>query len=288
MRARLIAIGVASLLVGSALFAGRGYIRDQWDSARAPELPLAKSFTPPSSSTLASTTDAPSVEGGVLESENYKIVSPSTVQTPRIIDPFEVRGSLPDEANLDVPFTIQAPEQQWDLPYEEACEEASVFMVASYYQGKTGRLPIEEAKKGILDIVTYENGRFGDYVHTTAAQTGEIAMDFLKVSDAKVFPIKRIEDIKRLIANGYPVIVPASGRDLGNPNFKAPGPVYHMLVIKGYTKDGKFITNEPGTRKGYNYLYDADVIMNAMHDYSAEDIRSGAKVVLVLFPKSAL
>lgn len=281
------AICALSIFVGGALFAGRGYIRDQWDTIRAPELPLAKSFAPPSTSTLASA-DASSIEGGVLESENYKIVSPSTVPTPRDADPFAVKGPLPDEANLDVPFTIQAPEQQWDLPYEEACEEASVLMVAAYYQGKTGQLPIEEAKKGILDIVTYENGRFGDYIHTTVAQTGEIATDFLKVSAAKVIPIKSAEEIKRLIANGYPVIVPASGRDLGNPNFKAPGPVYHMLVIKGYTKDGKFITNEPGTRKGYNYLYDVDVVMNALHDYAADDIRTGAKAVLVLFPKSAL
>lgn len=287
MRARLIALCALSILIGGAVFAGRGYIRDQWDAAREPELPIAKSFAPPSTSTFVSS-DASSIEGGVLESENFKIVSPTTVQAPRDADPLAVNGPLPDEANLDVPFTIQAPEQQWDLPYEEACEEASVLMVASYFQGKTGRLPIADAKKGILDIVTYENGRFGDYVHTTAAQTAEIAIDFLKVSDAKVIPIKSAEEIKRLIANGYPVIVPASGRDLGNPNFKAPGPVYHMFVIKGYTKDGKFITNEPGTRKGYNYLYSTEVVMNAMHDYAADDIRTGAKVVLVLFPKNVL
>ena len=36
--------------------------------------------------------------------------------------------------------------------------------------------------------------------------------------------------IKEFLMAGKLVIVPAAGRQLGNPYYKAPGPVYHMLV----------------------------------------------------------
>jgi len=41
-----------------------------------------------------------------------------------------------------------------------------------------------------------------------------------------------IEDIEK--ENRLPVIggCPAGRRDIGNPNFTPPGPVYHMLVVK--------------------------------------------------------
>lgn len=37
----------------------------------------------------------------------------------------------PIEVNLDIPFTSQAPNQSWALPYKEFCEEASVLMAMS-------------------------------------------------------------------------------------------------------------------------------------------------------------
>ncbi len=55
-----------------------------------------------------------------------------------------------------------------------------------------------------------------------------------------------------------------------------------MLVIKGYTKDSMIITNDPGTRKGHNYLYDVSTLYNAVHDWNAVDIQSGAKVIIVV------
>ena len=85
--------------------------------------------------------------------------------------------------------------------------------------------------------------------------------------------------------------MPSAGRELGNPNFKSPGPIYHNLVIRGYTKDGKFITNDPGTRKGEQYIYDQDVVMAAIHDWVPKgdrtiaangDVATGQRVVLVV------
>jgi hypothetical protein len=73
-----------------------------------------------------------------------------------------------------------------------------------------------------------------------------------------------------------------AGRQLGNPNYKQPGPLYHMLVIKGYKKNGDFITNDSGTRKGADYIYQADVIMQAMHDWNGGKVKTGKKVMLIV------
>ena len=78
------------------------------------------------------------------------------------------------------------------------------------------------------------------------------------------------------------MVVPLAGRDIGNPNFTPPGPVYHMLVVKGYDAQN-FITNDVGTRKGDSYVYKKNVIMKNMHDWNAKDIHLGAKRVLVLY-----
>ena len=91
------------------------------------------------------------------------------------------------------------------------------------------------------------------------------------------------DDLKKYLAQGYPIIVPAAGRKLGNPNFTAPGPLYHNLVLVGY--DGNtIITNDPGTRRGEGYEYDIDVIFNAIHDFTGkpESINQGRKAMIVV------
>ena len=77
--------------------------------------------------------------------------------------------------------------------------------------------------------------------------------------------------------------VPVAGRELGNPYFSGGGPWYHMLVITGY--DGnRFITNDPGTKRGEDYKYSADVLIEAIHDWtgSKDTITSGAKTAVVI------
>ena len=53
----------------------------------------------------------------------------------------------PKQASIRVPFTSQAPYKDWDDPYQEACEEASVIMVDYFLGGKklgqiAGDLPL--------------------------------------------------------------------------------------------------------------------------------------------------
>jgi hypothetical protein len=201
-------------------------------------------------------------------------------------------GALPAAKNIAVPFTTQAPNANWDQDHEEFCEEASMLMVGRAFQHR----PIAnatDAEQGLQQIKTWELDHLGFYFDTTAAETAQVVTGLygLKVQ-LKVNP--SVNDIKLALANNELVIVPAAGRELGNPNFTAPGPIYHNFVIRGYTNNGKFITNDPGTRKGEGYVYQESVVMNAIHDWVPSgdrtlprqgDVANGRKVILIVSPK---
>lgn len=191
-----------------------------------------------------------------------------------------VKQLPPAEVNLDVPFQSQAPFGNWDMPYQEACEEASAIMVHYYFAAKT--LSAETMDEEILKLIDFENKTFGYYKDTTAAEIARIMKEYFGYKNVEVSYNFTIEDIKLEVASGRLVILPAAGRLLPNPNFRQPGPVYHALVIKGYMSDGRIITNDPGTRRGKDFLYYPQHLMNALHEWNAEDILKGRPAMIVV------
>lgn len=188
---------------------------------------------------------------------------------------------LPDEVNLFIPFTSQAPFKKWDTPYKEFCEEASVLMGVSFLKGLTSITP-EEADVKMLAIKEFEEKRFGYYEDTGVEDVAVILREFYGIKKVEVVYSPTVDDIKRALASNKAVIMPAAGQQLGNPHFRRPGPPYHMLILKGYTKDGFFITNDPGTQYGADYTYKEEVLMNAMHDWNGGNFSTGAKAVIIL------
>lgn len=191
-------------------------------------------------------------------------------------------ATMPAEANLAVPFTVQAPHANWNLPYKEFCEEASVLMAIRYIQNQPIVSP-DEADADLLKIKEFEDEVFGQYQDTNVVQTTAIITDYFKYPKVSIVENPTAGQIREALAGGKPVIVPAAGRLLGNPYFQQPGPLYHMLVVKGYTSDGKFIVNDPGTRRGADFVYNETVLMNAMHDWHGdENIAAGRKAVIII------
>lgn len=188
---------------------------------------------------------------------------------------------IPARFALNVPFTSQAPHANWELPYQEACEEASALTVHYFYSGKT--FTLDSADEALLGVVDFENEYFGYYKDTTAAETAELMQAYWGYTHVDVLEDPTVLELKGHIAAGRPVIVPAAGKQLGNPNFSNDGPLYHMLVLTGYTEDA-FITNDVGTRLGEDYVYQIDTIMDAMHDWNNGDVENGAKRVIVAWP----
>lgn len=267
MRRALPPLIVLVLSVGLWVGASSTRVKSWWADLTGPKLPAAENAT----QVIANTITAPL---------NLNVANANIV----------VVAPLPAEKNLAVPFTSQAPHANWDNDHQEFCEEASVLMVGRFFRNQ----PItsaDDAEAALQRIKQWEIEHLGFYYDTTAAETAEVAAG---VYDLKVelFEEPTIDDIKRAVASGRLVILPAAGRELGNPNFTPPGPIYHNLVIRGYTKDGKFITNDPGTRKGEAYVYDQAVVMAAIHDWvpagertiRANGDSTGRKVALIVSP----
>lgn len=196
-------------------------------------------------------------------------------------DAEKVAVKLPDQINLDVPFYPQAPDADWGLPWQEACEEASLTLAYYFVKGE----PLSKAtfKENILGLVRWqEKNNNGDYIHSNAEQNAEMLKEYFKYDNFEVVENPTLEGMKRALASGYPIVAHFSGRSLNNPFFTAPGPYYHVLVIKGY--DGEnFIVNDVGTRRGENFLYSYENILSSLHDYDVnKDINDGLKKIIIL------
>ncbi len=188
---------------------------------------------------------------------------------------------LPSQINLAVPFVSQAPKKNWDADHEEFCEEASSLMAAHYIQNIPVASP-DAADSELLQIKTFEETAFGFFKDTDADFTVRILKEFYHLDKVTTLNNPTIEDIKTNLAANKTVLVPAAGRMLGNPHFSGQGPLYHMIILKGYTADGNFITNDPGTQFGADYVYSFSRIMNAMHDWNDGNVNQGKKVIIIV------
>lgn len=98
--------------------------------------------------------------------------------------------------------------------------------------------------------------------------------------------IDSVGGIKDELRTGHIVVVPVAGRLLKNLYFTPPGPLYHMVVIRGFDDaDGSFITNDPGTRRGNGLRYPQARLFEAIHDWNGGDVLNGEKRVMIVNKK---
>ncbi len=184
-------------------------------------------------------------------------------------------------APINVPFTSQAPRGSWVSPWKDYCEEGSVVMAAHFIWGAPLTPEIAELEMGI--IRQFEIAAFGRWRDTGIEQTADILRRLYGFSGISTAVISSPEEIKAALAAGNVVIAPTAGRLLKNPFFTPPGPVYHMIVIRGFDRAKKeFIVNDPGTRRGDGLRYAEEILFNAIHDLNSGDTLHGAKRVMVV------
>ncbi len=254
MRRKTITILII-IIIGCGLWFSRHRILTVWDSWIAEPIPDV------------------TTKDEIIKNENINENTNTVVIEEPVI--------LPEEFNLAVPFTTQSPFAEWTEQDNESCEEAAILIAHYYYQDKT--FTKETAKQELQTIVDFEMDYFGFYKDTTAEETAELAREIWGYEKVEVIYDFTMEDIKTHIYQGRPVILPTAGRMLANPNFRAPGPLYHMLVVKGWNTEN-IITNDPGTRKGENYQYSPDVLFEAIHDWNDGDPANGQKAIIVIYP----
>lgn len=155
----------------------------------------------------------------------------------------------------------------------------SLLLVHHFLEGTD--LSLQQAEQELLALIAWEEAH-GYSQDVTVQELGKIAGEYFG-HDSRVIENPTADELKRLLAAGDPVIVPAAGRDLRNPYFSGAGPWYHMLVLTGYN-EFFFVTNDVGTRRGEGYVYRFATLLNAIHDWTGikEEIRTGARRVLVI------
>lgn len=271
---KIIIIGIIIIIIISGLFFKRSKLKEIWIEYNKEPVPQAQNFEQISSPPAPLSTD---VEKG------KNINTPSSPQSGE-----EGRGDeeveIKDSVNLDIPFQSQAPNGNWDHPYQEACEEASVILSVNYLRGTTS-ISKSEMNEKILTLVDWQKTNWGGHEDLTAEKTVELIKSFYG-DEFKTEIITDFEwdDVKKALSQGYPIIAPTAGRLLGNPYYTAPGPLYHMLVIKGYTSK-VLITNDVGTRRGADYQYSYNTLYNGIHDWNDGDVNNGQKAIIILMPK---
>lgn len=188
---------------------------------------------------------------------------------------------------LNVPFTSQAPFGEWsDLRQEDGCEEASSLMAVKWTSNQS--LTASEALKEITGASDYILKKYGEYRDISMTDTlNWLIKDYFDYQNAALIKNVSQSGIIAELKKGNLIIAPMNGQLLHNPYFVAPGPINHMLVIRGYDPlTDRFITNDPGTRRGELYEYDAKVLFAALRAYptgSHEPISSINKDVIVIW-----
>lgn len=186
----------------------------------------------------------------------------------------------------DVPFTAQAPLNQWgDGRFQDACEEAAVLMAMHWVRGEALGTPTEVSQK-MIALVHFEKEQYGEYRDGSMADTAKLLREYYGYDRVELKQNITLTDIRFALQAGGVVITPMNGRAMGNPYFVPPGPERHMVLITGYDPAGKqFITNDAGTQNGKDYRYNEDVFFKAIRDYSTgyhKPIVGTSKVMLVV------
>jgi len=216
------------------------------------------------------------------EPEEEKIIEPdaegSDTNSTKAYN--ELQGTHDDVIiNLNVPYTSQAPERNWEQPWQDACEESSLLMLDAYYKGYA--LNPELAKKemqAIIDVET-EKGWVGSIPaeHVAQIYTEYFGSDFTP----RLVEDPTVEQLKEFVRSGKPVLVLAHGKTLPNKWYSNGGPEYHAFIIRGYTET-EFITNDPGVNRGTNFAFSYESVMDSIHDWNNGDVENGRAVVLIL------
>jgi len=199
-----------------------------------------------------------------------------------------IESEIPNFLDYPVAFISQAPYAIWDDLHKEACEEAAMITVAKYFNNEP--LTAHTMEQGIINLAEWEEAN-NYQIDLTAAEAAEILKNYFNLK-AELITEVTPDRIKALLLAKKLIIIPAAGRQLDNPYFQTPGPIYHMLVIRGYDdRTGEFITNDVGTKRGEGFRYQYQNLIAAIHDWDPvlaasgmtdEEIEQGRKVMIAV------
>ncbi len=221
------------------------------------------------------------VDTGEKVQKQVETITETIIPKPTVI----LESGIPDKHLIETSFVPQAPEKNWDQPWQDACEEAALLTAYYYLENKTPSL--SEVKNDLLSIINHQES-VGLSKDVNLAQLSKTANDHLNYQ-SHILDNPTLDDIKKLIAQDIPVIVPASGKKLfkENRHFNSGGPYYHALTILGYDDNRqKFTVHDVGTQYGAYFNYSYTLLMDSIHDFPTsghkEDIAQGQSRIMYL------
>jgi hypothetical protein len=171
-------------------------------------------------------------------------VGPGTMPTPT---------PLPSQVLLQVPFTTQAPLNNWAL-HQESCEAATLTMLVSYWQHSSAVVIDPHAADASINQID----KWKSQPDLNVTMMGELAEQHfgyayrLVPNDPKV--------IAEQLSAGRPLIAEVRTHALGNPRYPGYSTHYeqngysvpHFILIIGYDSTGVWL-NDPGISWGRGY-----------------------------------
>ena len=167
--------------------------------------------------------------------------------------------SLPKKHLINTVFVPQAPEKNWDEPWQNACEEAALLTVDYYYQNKNP--DIQTIKSDLQNLIKTPND----------IGVSEMS-NYLPQYKSIIISNPSVENIKEYLAKNIPIIAPTNGKILYKENkfFNNQGPEYHNIVILGYDDNKqKFTVHDVGTQHGAYFKYSYNLLMDSIMDKSS-------------------
>jgi hypothetical protein len=177
----------------------------------------------------------------------YSGVVADAAHRAELVTPIQIDADFAHD--IPVPFRAQGNAAKPLRP--EICSPTSVSMVMQYL----GRdLPTEENALAMYDSEYDMFGNWGKAV----AWAGENGFD------AWLTRFRTWDQVKATIATGQPIIASIRFKKGECPSFVFDHTAGHLLVIRGITKDGDIIVNDPASRtRGNGAVYKADELAKA-------------------------
>lgn len=193
-------------------------------------------------------------------------------------------GLLPSSKNITVPFTSQAPADNWSEPWKNACEEASIYMVASFYSNDT--IKRDEATKRIREILAVKNKEFRVSKDESLEKISELIALLGLPWKTEIAVNPTLEEIKEQLVANQPIIAPVYAPAL---NYSAGGPDYHVMVITGYDDaSNEFIVNDPAQKNGKGIRFEYGIFMKAIHNLNRTNYQAGENALLFTKPNEEI
>ena len=189
---------------------------------------------------------------------------------------------IPQALVIKVPFYTQAPSDNWYR--NEDCEETSIIMANAFLTGiNEDRVPVALAQEAINGLKKWEQTNLGYDSDTGVSATARMAESVFGLRVKKIYDYSE-SDLKKELARGHPILLSINAELLHSPHYLDNTPMYHMIVIKGYS-DSSFIVNDPGTNLGNGNEYTFTVLKKASVDWDniLKKIDTSRKIALVVY-----